>query len=192
MDLAPRARGLGAALVSAAIVLGSCGGTAEPEPTKPAQTAAPAPTTAAPTVAAAPVPKTLILVGDTVRGSTNLTDEEKKFLSCVQQNRFAPDQQIVWRFKVMDPVTAKAMSDKQLKSFALTLPDGKDQAFKYGEHPKGSNIWFWTTSFVVPKGYPTGAFSYKVLATDIEGRTGTFDQFPVANAMLQIIPAGTR
>lgn len=183
----------GTALILIGSVLASCGGgTAAPAPSAAPVAAATAAPTLAPTVAPAPLPKTLIVVGDTVRGTKNLTDEEKTFLGCVQQNRFAPDQQIVWRFKAMDPMTAKAMDDKQLKSFAVTLPDGKDQAMKYGEHPKGSGVWFWTTSYVVPKDYPTGAFNFKAVATDQAGRTGQFEQFNVASAMLQIIPAGKR
>jgi hypothetical protein len=191
MDLRSGGLRVGAALVSTAIVLGACGGAAEPEPTKPVQTATAAPTVA-PTVAAAPAPKTLILVGDTVRGTAGLTDEEKTFLTCTQQSRFPQGSSIVWRYRVLEPATAKAMSDKQLKSFTLTLPDGKEKAFTYGEHPKASNIWFWTASFELPKDYPTGAFNYKVLATDLEGRTGTFDQFPVAAGLLQVVPIGKR
>ncbi len=75
-----------------------------------------------------------IFVGDVVRGPNRLTDEQKVYLSCVQANRIPQDGQIVWRFKVMDPVTAKAMDDKALKSFNLTLPDGSTKALKYGGH----------------------------------------------------------
>lgn len=183
----------GTALILVGTILASCGGSAAAPAASAAPaaaaTAAPAPTAAA---VAVPMPKTLFIIGDTVRGTTGLTDDEKTFLGCVQQNRFAPDQQIVWRYRAMDPVTAKALGDKQLTSFTVTLPDGKALPLKYGEHPKTSGIWFWTASFVVPKDYPTGAFNYKAVATDQEGRTGQFDQFNVASAMLQIIPAGKR
>ncbi len=186
----PRSRAI-ASFTAIALLLASCGGAANESKT-PAATSTTAATAAAPTAAPVQLPKTLILVGDTVRGTKNLTDEEKPFLGCVQANRFPPESQIVWRFKVVDPLTTKAMSDKQLASLKITLPDGTTQDFKYGEHPKGSNVWFWTSSFVIPKSYPTGAFTYKVLATDTEGRTGTFEQFNVANAMLQVVPAGSR
>ena len=189
MKLLPRPRVIASFAAAATLIVSCGGGTAEvPQPTS----AAPAPTAAPPTQAAVQLPKTLILVGDTVRGTKNLTDEEKPFLGCVQTNRFPPESQIVWRYKVIDPLTTKPMGDKEIKSFKVTLPDNTTADFKYGEHPKGSNIWFWTTSFVIPKGYPTGAFTYKVLATDGEGRTGTFEQFNVASAMLQVIPAGSR
>lgn len=189
MKLFPRSI---ATLAAVGILIASCGGGASTG--APASAAAAAATPAAATATPAPValPKTLILVGDTVRGTTGLTDDEKTFLGCTQQNRFTPDSQIVWRYRAIDPMTAKPLSDKQLKSFTLTLPDGKVQNFKYGEHPKGSNVWFWTTSFVLPKDYPTGAFTYKAVATDADGRTGQFEQFNVATAMLQVIPAGTR
>lgn len=188
MKLIPRA----GVLIFTAAFLASCGGATEEENTNTTNnaTATPAPTVAAAT--AAPAAKALILVGDTVRGTANLTAEEKTFLTCTQQSRFPQGASIVWRYKVIDPVTAKAMTDKQLKSFTITFPDGTSKDFTWGEHPKGSNIWFFTAAFALPKDYPTGAFNYKVLATDLEGRTGAFDQFPVAGSLLQVIPIGTR
>lgn len=187
MKLFPRA----GALVITAAFLASCGAATEESTTNTTNNAATSAPTATAT-AAAVVPQTLILVGDTVRGTANLTDEEKAFLTCTQQSRFPQGASIVWRFKVLDPMTAKPMSDKQLKSFSITLPDGSSKAFNYGEHPKGSNVWFWTAAYALAKDYPTGAFSYKILATDLEGRTGSFDQFPVAAGLLQVIPIGTR
>ncbi|MDE3103022.1 MAG: hypothetical protein KGJ98_12390 [Chloroflexota bacterium] len=189
----PRMLRVGAALISTVVVLSACGGAAEPTPTKPALQTAAAPSATAATAATAvpaPAPKALILVGDTVRGTAGLTDAQKTYLTCTEQNRFPQGSSIVWRFKVVDPTTAKTMTAKELKSFVLTLPDGKQKPFNWGEHPKNSNVWFWTASFELPKDYPTGAFNYKVVATDLEGRTGMFDQFPVAAGMLQVVPLG--
>lgn len=168
-----------------AVSLVSCGGagTGETAATK-------APATVAPVAAA--VPKTLVIVGDIVRGPEGLGDAEKAYLSCVQSNRYPQGSQIVWRYNVLDPMTAKPMDDKQLKTVTLTLPDGKTQDLKYGPHPKGPppGPYFWTTSFKLPQDYPTGAFKYKVVATDNEGRTGTDLQFTVAASVLQVVPLG--
>ena len=181
-----------ASLTFLAGVLASCGGGTGESPT----TATTAPTTA-PTVAATTAPQKaafLILQGDTVRSPEGLTDDQKTYLSCVQENRFPQGSRIVWRFRVLDPTTGTALDDKALKSFTLSLPDGTSVAFKYGGHggpdKQHPAEYFWTAGFSVPADYPTGAFSYKVTATSVEGAVGTYEQFKVAPAQLQIVALG--
>ena len=168
------------------VALSACaGGTGESAATK---SAAPA--------AAAVVAKALILQVDTVRSPEGLTDEEKVFLSCVQTSRFPQGSRVVWRVKVIDPLSGKSMDDKQLKSLVLGLPDGKTQDLKYGGHPGGTNAvptdFFWTSGFSLAKDYPTGAFNYTLKATGVEGLIGTWDQFKVPAAMLQVVALGKR
>ncbi len=178
------------ALTALAVACGSSTSARNSDRTSAGPPASSAPQQAAP---AAPVSKTLIIYGDTVRGPDGLTDDEKTILSCVQQNRFPQGSAIVWRFRVVDPGTAKALDDKELQRVTLTLPDGTTQDLKYGPHPKGkTDDFFWTTSFKVPADYPTGAFTYKLEAVDKEGRTGAYAQFNVASALLQIVPQGQR
>lgn len=179
----------GTALLFLTATLAACGGgTGETAASAAPPTAAP---TAAPTVA--PVAKFLILQGDTVRSPEGLTDEEKTYLSCVQQSRFPQGSRIVWRMKAIDPLSGKSLDDKQLKSFILTLPDGKTQALKWGPHPATNPVdYFWTTGFSLAKDYPTGAFNFKLVATSNEGAIGEWEEFKVAAAMLQVVPAGKR
>ncbi len=185
-----------ATLMAAAFTIASCGGAAQPTGTS-ASTAAPAAAaaTTAPTAAAvAPAPKgTLVLLVDTVSGSIGTTDEEKAMYSCVQKNRFPQGEPIVWRVRVLDGLSGKALDDKGLKAVELKLPDGKMQAMKFGAHPKGkTDDYFWATSFKLPLDYPTGAFKYGVTATSVEGLVGEYSQFNVASAMLQVVKAGSR
>jgi hypothetical protein len=182
-----------AALTFVVGVLASCGaGTGE---TGTSATTAP---TTAPTVAATTKPQVatfLILQGDTVRSPEGLTDEEKTFLSCTQQSRFPQGSRIVWRFRVLDPITNKALDDKAIKSFDLTLPDGKTVAFKYGGHggtPEARLEFFWTAGFTVAADYPTGAFNFQLKATSLDGAIGSWNQFKVPAAQLQIVPIGKR
>lgn len=172
--------------------LASCGGG-----TGESTSATRAPSVAATTAPTKPqVASFLILQGDTVRSPEGLTDEEKPFLSCVQQGRFPQGSRIVWRFKALDPISGKALDDKAIKSFDLMLPDGKTQAFKYGGHPGGANAvptdFFWTSGFSLPKDYPTGTFTYQIKATTLDGAVGTWDQFKVAAALLTVVPIGKR
>lgn len=142
--------------------------------------------------AATPTPATttavdLILVADTVQGPANLTPEEKASGAvCVQQNRFAKNEEIVWRVRVVDPATGDAMDDQALSSLVVHLPD-QDLDLHYGGHPSGNPVdFFWTTSFDVPETYPTGLLAYTIDATAADGRTGTYNQFAVASASLQV------
>ena len=184
-----------ASLALVASLLASCGGsTGEGAAATNTATQSPAPTVAA---TAAPQKATfLILQGDTVRSPVGLTNEEKVFLSCVQQSRFPQGSRIVWRFRVIDPLTNAPLDDKALKEFTITLPDGKTQAFKFGGHggPDKDHPaeYFWTTGFTIPADYPTGLFGYKLTATSLEGAVGTFDQFKVPAAQLTVVAAGQR
>jgi hypothetical protein len=180
---------IGILIIVAGLVV-SCGGaTAEPNASTAPTAAAAQP--AAPQADAAA--KTLIVVADTTSGSIGTTDEEKAAFSCVQKNRFPQGEPIVWRVKVFSTVSGKALDDKALKAVEITLPDGTVKPLKFGPHPKGrTDDYFWTTSFKIPADYPTGAFKYKLVATSLEGISGTYDQFNVASSLLQVIPAGAR
>ena len=159
---------------------------------QPTATAAPAPPVA--TAAPAPKPTFLMLLGDTVRGTAGLTDEEKAVLTCVTFSKFPHGSRIVWRIRVLDPLTNKALDDKAMDNVTLTLPDGKTQALKYGPHggtKENPADFFWVTGWTVPADYPTGVFNYKVDAKSLEGATGSFgfDYFKVTSGQLTIVPA---
>ncbi len=128
----------------------------------------------------------LVLNADTVLGSTNLP---KGISFCDQQNQFSRGESVVWRVRVIDPQTGKAMDGTALASVVVKLPD-KTIALKYGDHPKTNPVdHFWAGSFAIPADYPTGQLPYTVVATAKDGRTGTFEQFKVSSAELQVIAA---
>jgi hypothetical protein len=128
----------------------------------------------------------LFIDADTVLGPTNLTAAEKTTKTCVQASRFAHNEEVVWRVKVIDPVTGKPMDDKTLASLKLKLPD-QTLELHYGGHPKSTPVdFFWTIGWDVPAGYPTGTVDYTLVATAKDGRTGEYNQFKVALAMLTV------
>lgn len=132
-------------------------------------------------------PVNLILVADTVQGPTNLTDEEKAAGAvCVQKNRFAKNEEIVWRVRVFDPTTGAAMDDQTLASVEVRLPD-QSLAMRYGPHPRDNPLdYFWTVGFDVPETYPSGLLAYTIVATAKDARTGTYNQFGVPLAQLTV------
>lgn len=159
---------------------------------EPGQSATAAPVTAAPSTAASVAPSAepmgefLFLDVDIVLGPENLTDEEKPAKTCVQQSRFAHNEQVVWRIKVYDPKTGAAMDDTTVASLQVVMPD-QTLDLHYGPHPRDNPLgYFWTTSWVVPEGYPEGVINYTVKATANDGRIGTWEQFEVAAANLTV------
>jgi hypothetical protein len=134
----------------------------------------------------APVGQVLLLDVDTVMGPTNLTEEERPSKTCVQANRFAHNEDIVWRVKVFDPLTGEPMDDTLLASVTVVMPD-QELELHYGPHPRDNPLgFFWTTSWVVPEAYPEGVINYTIEATASDGRMGTWEQFEVAAANLTV------
>jgi hypothetical protein len=198
MNLHLRVLATGVALMLAAAACGAGTGDGASAAKPAVQTAAPAAATQAQAAPAAPAkPQFLIVVGDTIRGNLGLNPVEIAVtppgIHCTQQSRFPQGGRIVWRMKVIDPATGKFMDDKQLKEVTLTLPDGKGDVFKYGGHGGTKDNpadFLWAAGYTVPVDYPTGAFNVKIQATDLEGRTGVFDQFKVSIAQLTIVAKG--
>ena len=129
---------------------------------------------------------TLSVVTDVVWGPFNLTDEEKPVKSCVNNGRFPRNSQIVWRTRIIDPVTGGQLGDDSV-SVQVRLGDGQVIDLKYGDHPRDTPTdTFWAGSFKVPVDYPTGTLSFEVVATATDGRTGSFLPFNVASSLLTI------
>jgi hypothetical protein len=139
-----------------------------------------------PTATAAAAPVRLAVQADTVLGSKGLP---KGLGFCVPQNQFSRGESVVWRVRVIDPVTGKDMDASSLASVQVKLPD-KSIDLHFADHPKTNPVdHFWAASFDIPTDYPTGQLPYSVVATAKDGRTGTFEQFKVSLAMLQVVAA---
>lgn len=132
-------------------------------------------------------PTHLGVAADIVWGPLNIPDEQRPTQVCVLGNRFPRNSEIVWRARVVDPVTGDAMGDEELSSVVVELSDGQVLDMRYGPHPRENpNDFFWTVSFDVPADYPTGTLGYEIVASAADGRTGTFSQFQVESSLLTI------
>lgn len=128
----------------------------------------------------------LVIDSDVVKGPKNLTAAEKPVWSCVQAGKFAHNEQIVWRVKVVDGATGQPLDDAAMAAVEVKLPD-QTLTLKYGGHPASAPVdSFWTTSWVVPEGYPSGSLAYSIVATAKDGRTATWEQFKVTAALLTV------
>lgn len=190
MKLRILASGVAVLVLAAACTGGTGEGAASP-------TQAAATQSAAATQAAAKLAKPLVMVGDTIRSNLGLNEQEIKTtapgIHCTQQSRFPQGGRIVWRMKVLDPVTGNYLSDKEISTFTITYPDGKTDKFAYGGHggtKEAPQDMLWAVGFTIPVDYPTGNFNVKIEAKATDGRVATFDQFKVTFAQLIIVPKG--
>lgn len=181
-----------ATCVAALMLAASCGGGTGESAASPT-TAAKATQAAAATLAAPVLAKPLVMLGDTIRGQLGLNDTEKLLgapgIHCTQQSRFPQGGRIVWRMKVLDPVTGKYLDDKDIAAFTITYPDGKSDKLAYGGHggtKEAPQDFLWAVGYTVPVDYPTGNFNVKIEAKANDGRVASFDQFKVAFAQLII------
>lgn len=179
-------------ILTALVLLAACGGqqSSAPVPAQP-QPAASAAAPAAP-LAAAPAPepvaaRDLIIVEDPVKGTWNMTDEEKPMNGCVRSSRFQRNEQIVWRSKVYDPQTGDMLGDDQI-SVSVKLADGQVFEAKYGPHPKDPpGDYFWTAPFKIPADYPTGILNYEYVVETKDGRQANLIGFDIESSKLQIL-----
>jgi hypothetical protein len=116
--------------------------------------------------------------GDMVRGH-----------ACVLASQFKRTQAVVWRVRVLDAKTGQSVDNKGLKSLVVQLSDGQSFPLKFGDHPKGHPITdhFWAGSWNIPADYPTGSFSYKVIATDLAGAAVDWKPFDSAPSELTVV-----
>jgi hypothetical protein len=91
-------------------------------------------------------------------------------------------------FRVLDS-TGQQMDDKGLKSVIVELSDGQKLTTKFGPHPPRGTATdhFWSVQWVVPADYPTGSLVYKVVATDTQGRSQTWEPFKRGPTQLTVI-----
>lgn len=142
---------------------------------------------ATPTPAAASLAAPLVIQADTVQGSKNLTTAQQATQSCVEENRFDHNAEVIFRAKVIDPVTGKSLDASGLKSVVVELPNGNNVTLKFGQHPASNPTdSFWAGSWTVPADYPSGSVAWKVVATGLNGETATYQPFAVAPSQMII------
>ena len=107
---------------------------------------------------------------------------------CVLANQFKRKEAVAWRIRILDQTGAQA-DDKVLKSVIVDLSDGQKLPVKFGPHPaRGTPTdFFWSLHWVIPADYPTGSLSYKVVATDTDGRTQSWEPFKRQPTQLTVI-----
>jgi len=128
----------------------------------------------------------LFFEGDIVRGD----QEGAPGPGCVLNNQFKRLEKVVWRLRILD-ASGKALDDKALKSLVVELPDGQKMAARFSVHPPpriGPAVdHFWTARWIIPTEYPSGSFYYKVVATNLDGTSQTWEPFKSLTSRLAIL-----
>lgn len=159
----------GLVLVLVAVLVAACGGAQEEVPEE------------------AEIARRFVIQADVVAGPRNIPEAERAGRVCVLQSRFPRNSEVVWRARVIDPVSGEELDDSTLESVEVRLGDGQTFAMRYGPHPRENPTdFFWTTAFDVPEDYPSGTLNYEIVATGPGGETATFTPFNVAPSLLTV------
>jgi hypothetical protein len=107
---------------------------------------------------------------------------------CVLASQFKRKEAVAWRIRVLDS-SGQQMGDKELKSVVVELSDGQKLKTKFGPHPPRGTATdhFWSVQWIVPADYPTGSLVYKVVATDTQGRSQTWEPFKRGPTQLTVV-----
>jgi hypothetical protein len=128
----------------------------------------------------------LFFEGDLVRG--NQQGAPGPF--CVLNSQFKRLEKVVWRVRVLDQA-GKSLDASGIKSLVVELPDGQKLNARFGPHPPPSQgpatDHFWTAIWIIPTSYPTGSLSYKVVATDQDGKAHTWEPFKRQPSQLAVL-----
>ena len=142
----------------------------------------------APALAQAPPPEvpfpaakaSVFVYADTVTAPGNALGAD------VRTNYFAQGASVVFRAFAGDTKTGRILTDKDVKYFYVTIPGQPNLKLTYS---KQGTAWLWTGTWTVPATYPLGMVAFRVLVKTNAKRYGSFQQAPVATAMLTITKA---
>jgi hypothetical protein len=136
-------------------------------------------------LAQAQQPQSIFIEGDTVRGNTG---KGQTGPTCVLNSQFRHNENAVFRVRVRD-IFGRPLDDKGIQGVVIELSDGQKLSMRYGGHPpRGSVDYFWSAGWLIPDDYPTGTLYYKVVATDLQGRTQTWQSFQDPRSQIVVIP----
>jgi hypothetical protein len=109
---------------------------------------------------------------------------------CVLNNQFKRMEKVVWRVRVLDQ-SGKSLDGKGLKNLYVHLPDGTKLEGRFGPHPPPhqgpATDFFWTAVWIVPDNHPSGTFAARVVATDLQGQTHTWEPFKNPNSQFAVV-----
>jgi hypothetical protein len=96
---------------------------------------------------------------------------------------FKRGEQFVLRAWGFDLSTGAVLSMDNVTDAHFSVPGQANVKLNWGSHgATGNKVWFWTNFWNIPKDYPLGDTTVRVIFTTVAGKTGTF------NYQITIIP----
>ena len=130
-------------------------------------------------------PQAIFLEGDMVRGNTG---KGQTGPTCVLNSQFKRNENAVFRVRVRD-IAGKPLDDKGVKGIVVELSDGQKLPMRYGGHPPRDSVdYFWSAGWLIPDNYPTGTLRYRIVATDLQGKTQSWESFQDPRSQIVVIP----
>jgi hypothetical protein len=71
----------------------------------------------------------------------------------------------------------------------VEVSNGQKVAATFGPHPPNGPATdnFWSAIWIIPTDYPNGSLTYKVTATDLEGKSATWEPFNRTTTRLEVV-----
>lgn len=127
----------------------------------------------------------LIFQADMVRGAT---PDGATGPTCVLTSQFKRKEHVVWRVRAFGPGSGEQLGGDGLESLVVALPNGVERKMRFGDHPRKNPLdSFWSVSWEIPEDYPTGSLNYKLVATDLDGKTHEWEPFKIGMSHLTVI-----
>ena len=134
-------------------------------------------------VAAAQESQKLFFEGDIVRGNT---PDGVTGPVCVLANQFKRGENVIFRIRVRNSA-GQPLDDKGIKGLVIEMMDGQKFPARFASRPPNGVLasvgltapsdYYWSASWRIPQGFPTGTLTYKMVATDMAGNTQAWETF---------------
>jgi hypothetical protein len=124
----------------------------------------------------------VFLYVDTVNG-TRPVGAKPRSTGCTQTNYFARGEQVVFRSWGSEAATGDILSTENVKYAYVKIPGLPNLKLNWGAHGTEPNrVWFWSNAFIVPKNYPLGTVTTRIVFKTESNKFGRYDY------ELQIVP----
>ena len=128
-----------------------------------------------PAAVAAASSSDVALYVDTVNG-TQPVGAPKRPVGCTQTNVYKRGEQVVLRIWGFDLAAATVLSTDNVDTATYAIPGQALGTLNYGGHgATGAKVWFWSSPWIVPVGFPLGDMTIHISFKTDSGKTGTYD-----------------
>ena len=117
----------------------------------------------------------VFLYVDSVNG-TRPAGAKPRPIGCTQTNIFQRGEQLVFRVWGSEVSSGAVLSTENVKYAYAKIPGQPNLKLNWGAHGAAPNrVWFWTAAFQIPKDYPLGTATMRIVFKTEANKFGIFD-----------------